>query len=361
MLGKLLNKFSDLNRSYMVLLGAAFSLFVIKCCVSAGVRVEDIQEYSFILVLVMFYYLQDFLRINLSKNIIILVLVFWVFLQARVFIMRELGYYRGKVLISKLEGDSEGYRAREIARGIKVIAKTYHLSGPSLIPYDLKSENIAKWFSVEGRPALIVAGSTSSPVLELPISQFYSKVISDERFNQEKFWLEKDTLNIKLSGYERALSLPLPPSKVSLAGEDSNVIKHYIGWLSGYFHPELSHHSVIRQDTIHETAKISFPWKSYEPRALALYLKSLEELFEAYPHFSKTQADSILVRLDKARWGLDKGDLYCSIQNLRAFIFMTQENSKKALSVWAGIATSRKFTERQRFLAANNLSVVELD
>lgn len=356
-------KFSDMNKYWPTLMSASFFLIVLRYLMPPSMRIEDYQELVFLLVIVLFYFLQKFLGVGISKNLFFALLIFWLMLQARVFLMRELGYYSGKVLIVKLAGDSEGYKARALARGIKTIGRTYHLSGPSLIPYELDGKDIERWFSIKMRPTLIISGSTSNPMLELPIRQLYSQIISEENFKTKKedlIWLEKDALNIKVPLYDEAITLPLPPSQLSLEGEDSNVMKHYIGWLSGYFHPDLSMRMTVRQDTIHEAAKIDAPWKSLEPRALARYLKSMEEVFEIYPHFGKPQIGAIQVRLSKVLRGLEKNDLYCSVQSLRAYLFLTQGSLKNAKKIFTEIAQNKNFSERQRAIAAKNLGTLEL-
>lgn len=356
-------KFSDLNMYWRALVGVPVFLVISRYLMPSDIRIEDYQEIVFLVVVVHFYFLQKFLGVGLSKNLFFALLIFWLILQARVFLMRELGYYNGKVLIVKLAGDSEGYKARALARGIKTIGRTYHLSGPSLIPYELEGRDIDRWFSIKMRPALIIFGSTSSPVLELPISQLYSQIISEENFRTNKtnlIWLEKDALNIKVPLYDGAITLPLPPSQLKLEGEDSNVMKHYIGWLSGFFHPDLSRSMTVRQDTIHEAAKIDAPWKSLEPRALARYLKSMEEVFEIYPHFGKPQISAIQVRLSKVLQGLEKNDLYCSVQSFRAYLFLTQGSVKNAKKIFTEIVQDENFSERQRAIAAKNLGTLEL-
>jgi len=278
--------------------------------------------------------------------------------------MRELGYYNGKVLISKLAGDNEGYKARAISRGIKIIARTYHLSGPSLIPYDLEGRDIERWFSIERRPAIIISGSTDTTNIELPISNLFSQIISEEKLGAGKakdIWLEKDSMNIKIPLYSFPINLPLPPSQISLEGESSNVMNHYIGWLSGYFHPDLSKSSLVRQDTIHEVAKIDSPWKNFEPRALARYLKSMEEVFEMYPYFGDSQVEVIQSRLSKVLIGLRKGDLYCSILSVKAFLFLEKGDEKSAKKIYKTILRDRGFSARQKQIAAKNLGTIELE
>jgi len=351
------------DRYWIVLSLGALVLVIFRFLLSPIIRVEDYQEVAFLFVIALFYLLQKYLGVGISRKVFIVLVLFWLLLQARVFLMRELGYYNGKVLISKLVGDNEGYQARAIARGIKVMGKTYHLSGPALIPYDLEGRDIERWFSIKKRPALIITSSTTAPLLELPIVELYSSIISGlDLVNRtgKEIWLEKDALKIKIPLYDSPIILPLPPSQVSLEGESANVIKHYVGWLSGYFHPEFSKRTIVRQDTIHEVAKIDSPWKNDEPRALARYLKSMEEIFEIYPNFGDPQVKAIQVRLAKTIFSLKKGDLYSSVQSLRALLFVVQGQEKKAKRIFMDILNDQSFSERQRAIAARNLGTLEL-
>lgn len=344
--------------------GGIVLCFLILCFLKypffAEVTVEDYQGIILPIVLVLSYLLQKVLGVNLSRRVFIFILFLWLGIQSRVFIMREVGFFKGRILISELAGDSEGYLGRSIASGLRLIGRTYHLAGPALIPLKLDGNDVQRWFGSQARPSLVITGSKKSLRVHLPLVQAYSHILSVNRsFYRSpgaKFWVDRENMSVKLFSYDRPFLLPLPPETLVLNDEIPKVVHHYVGWLSAYFNPEYISNGSVRLDTIHEVAKIDAPWKHPEPRALARYLKSVEELLEIYPDFPKSQVRLIQVRLRKIIKTLAPGDLYVSVQNLRALLFVSQGDLRRARKIYLSLAKDSRFTEKQRNIAVRNLS-----
>lgn len=361
-----MNSSIKLNNTKSLIVSAFIISFVLilKFSFFREVRVEDYQEVVFPVFLILFFLIQKEMKVGVSRNTFLLLGIVWLGIQARVFVMRELGFYEGRVVIGKLSDDTEGYGARSIARGIKVIGRTYSLSGPSLVPFQLGEREVGRWFATRMRPSLIISGSYKAPFVEYPLREAFSKIISKLEINRSGakiIWVSDDLIGIKVPGYEAPFFIPMPPTKVTMSGESPNVMYHYVGWLSGYFHSAYVLNDVVRQDTITEVGRIEGPWKNSEPKALARFLKSMEDIFELYPNIQDLQLRQIQSRLSKSMKGLAHGDLYSSILTLRSLLYLLQDKDEVAKIYFRKLSQDKLISAEHRAVASKNLGVLETE
>jgi hypothetical protein len=220
-------------------------------------------------------------------------------------------------LITKLEADADGLAARKLSAGLKLVGKTYHLPGSSLIPFSIKEADRKKWFLSDKRPSIIISGSKDDLIIDLPISEIlknYKKLLGPDRsvyFNFDSRFMYFD-----FPFSQNTLIAPIPPSRILLSGESDMALFHYLGWLSAFFSSELYYDPAIRLDTIHEASRIFGPWKTRNAISYARYLKTLDEFLDQVPNGSANSLSLLEKRLIKSQVRLEEGDLKSAIFGL---------------------------------------------
>ncbi len=236
--------------------------------------------------------------------------------------------YSGRILITKLDSDTDGLAARKLSAGLKLVGKTYHLPGSSLIPYSIKEADKKKWFLSNKRPSIIISGSRDNLNIDLPITESlknYKKLLGPER--SIYFSFDSKFMYFEFPALQKTLTAPMPPSRISLIGESDMTVFHYLGWLSAYFSSELYYDPAIRLDTIHEASRIFGPWKTRNAISYARYFKSLDEFLDQIPNGSVKSLSLLEDRLYKSQIRLEDGELKSSILGLRKVI-REYKNSK---------------------------------
>ena len=160
--------------------------------------------------------------------------------------MMKFGYFDGRVLIGKFSDDPKGYEARGLLKALKLVATTYHLPGPSLLPIRQGSISDKSKFLVDSRskPALAIFGSKDYYDLYFPHIKYEGFIDCSEVGNlKSECKTENLQSDIKLLPFRGnsnlVLAVPALPAFFKIEREPRFAVSHLISWISAYFSPNI--------------------------------------------------------------------------------------------------------------------------
>ncbi len=200
--------------------------------------------------------------------------------------------------LSRLQGDKDGLRTRELYSRYNQIAQTYSLPGIELVQRSFRTtEEARNWLNRRTNVPFLVSGtlewvSIDFPHDASPYFRFAKNVVSAEQaptFMKE--WardlhlnLETEIALVHLPGYEIPFVVAFQPEAISVPSEPTELCRHFIAWLGkGLVRPprmldgerrvqDLREENIAeRKDAFNEAAHIEGAWKSPVPKSLALY------------------------------------------------------------------------------------------
>jgi hypothetical protein len=330
-----------------------------------GMLIEEIQQILFFILLFFTYFLSRNIVPKVPRSYFLIVLVVWFGLFSRVFIMRELGFFKGRIVVGRFDKDEHGYEARNLLLELKRIGRTYSLPGPVALPLsanDLEKNlgKFKKWMVPLVRPSLFIFGHNDDYELIFPVPP---GVTPHSNMN---FPVPDGALLLPLSGYDVPLMIPGIPHSVRIPKTPESVMHHYVSWVSAFFHPEIALDPVARIDVINEAARIPGPWRNEIPKILARYLFTYQEFLMWYPSFTDHELDLLLGRLSRAMSGLKQSphpELYAHIVTLKALCLFAKTGDEGArlegLAILESLLENTSIPMKHKLAAAYNLAVVE--
>lgn len=346
---------------------------------------EDIQKIVFFVLLVfLFLFSRVFLR-AIPASLFFVAFLGWLFLSFRTDVMRELGFFSGRVVIGKFDEDVHGLEGRELYQELRKIAVTYSLPGPVVLPVKESSFRMSgasmrnlsvelkedRWRSVLHAPSMFIFANESKYQVYFPHFSMTSdgvsdgfKGMSDEDIKRAKFY-NYETGAIHIKGYEKPFLLPYIPQSLSFPKTPPKVMYHYLAWLSAFFHQEIRKDPIAAVDVINEAARIRGPWKSQIPRVFARYLFTLQEFVLWGGDLSDYEVDTLRARLARALQGLvafPDQELTVQILTLDALCLLSkvgdQDAYNQALEQLYKIISDEKIPYAHKYAALYNVGVL---
>lgn len=349
------------------------SLFLLKIGVETlvlrGVLLEDAQRFAFPFYVIFVYLLTRKLKPRMpAYYILILALVFTVF-SFRLPIMRELGYFEGRVIVGKFEEDSHGYEARRLVQSLKTLGRTYNLPGPSLLPITPKDILKDSWLNGKSIPSLAIFGDGGENLkVFFPLKTEHFSELEAVKARAESYpFPGNGNLWLNIKPYSKPFVLPYSPSSLIIPRSPDAVMEHYIAWLSAFFNETIASNPIARIDVVNEAARVGGPWKSQVPKAFARYLFSYQELVMGVDMMGSGEIQIAIDRLDRALSGLrfeKKGHLYSNIITLKALLILKQgeyEAHDKAIGLLKSLVDNQEIPLNIKISAAYNLSILYLN
>jgi hypothetical protein len=330
-----------------------------------GMLIEEIQQILFFVLFFFIYIYSRNINPKVPRSFFLIVLILWLGLYFRIFIMRELGYFKGRIVVGRFDKDEHGYEARNLLLELKRIGQTYNLPGPVALPISVRDleKNVSKynkWMETSVRPSLFIFGHNDDYELIFPSPRDVSPQ------SNMNFPVPDGALLLSFNGYSESLMIPGIPHSVRIPKTPEPVMHHYVSWLSAFFHPEIALDPIARIDVINEAARIRGPWRNEIPKILARYLFTYQEFLMWYPSFTDYELDLLLGRLSRAMFGLQQSphpELYAHVVTLKALCLFAKTGDERArlegLAILESLIKNTSVPMKYKLVAAYNLAVVE--
>ncbi len=366
---------------------AVLSILVISFFISGffAVIIEDRQNALFPFFLLAAWRLPRFERHRMPLAMVVMALLLWLGVKAgRAAINLSAS---DQVMLSRLEGDNNGLKARSFSQQYNRIAATYRLAALNSIqrsfPDDLEAQ---AWLKKTGHQSFLIRGQSNFFRLNFPsnMSNYlaaYENVFSEaevpahikDAAQSFELTLGRDLALIKLPASGMFLVVAYLPEAINIPANDPELAAHALVWLARALRAnktDCSTHSgnqwdcarnqSEQEDALVALLKTQGTWAFRGPEALAYYLLASRTLFEFLggKNENKTLLDSALRRFGKAAEfapeRLNPELFSCSLNNAAVALFAQPdfELSLARANRWLMRAAAKKDSTGKPLLCA---------
>lgn len=322
------NNFIKKYLSPFWLIFLAVLLLVFLILAYSGVLIEDLQTYFFPLFLVTLWRLPRSPAFRLPVPLVIFAFFLWVGVESVGAFSRSSSL--PSIRLSRLQGDSDGLRARGLYQRYNEIARTYELPSMSLLQLSFDGDAEAReWLDEKPNCPFLIYGPPRwfRVVFPRDASRYfadYPRLMKIEDMPQLfkdsarhlGILLERDVAVAYMPGVGVPLALTFQPEVVGIPGEPAELSRHGIAWLAKGLErgpwaqregdrmaeQERASRHAARFDAFYEAGHISGPWKTNILLGLSYYFMGTLDLLEALdsPRVEPVLTESALRAFRKA-------------------------------------------------------------